>query len=315
MIELADGIRRITLPLPTKPGHVHAYLLDGGTLVDTGLGLPDARERWAEALRGVRVERVVVTHFHPDHVGAAADLAELTGAPVHQGELDYLQCAHVWGNPEWPSVIAAWFVRNGVPEDVTRELIERGEMYRRLIRFARDPVPLRDGDEIDGWRVVETPGHADGHLCLVGERGMISGDHVLPRISPSVGLYPDSRADPLGDYLQSLERTIALAPPVVFGGHGDPVTDPATRVRELIDHHRRRLDDTAAALGGEPLTGYATSFALFGDDLAPAARRFAVAETLSHLERLVVEGRAARHEDGRLVTYTPAETGGRRDTS
>ena len=90
MDELAGGIRRVTLPLPTRPGHVHAYLLpgdDGWTLVDTGLGLPDARERWAAELDGLPgpVARIFVTHFHPDHVGAAADLAELTGAPVLQG--------------------------------------------------------------------------------------------------------------------------------------------------------------------------------------------------------------------------------------
>ena len=315
MVELEDGIRRITLPLPTKPGHVHAYLLDGGTLVDTGLGLPDAAERWKELLEGERVERVVVTHFHPDHVGAAADVAALTGAPVHQGELDYWQCVHVWGNPDWPAVIAAWFVRNGVPEHVTRELIEHGSFYGRFIRYAPHPLPLRDGDDVDGWRVVAMPGHADGHLCLVGERGMIAGDHVLPRISPTVGLYPDSRPDPLGDYLASLERTIELDPPVVFGGHGDPVTDPAGRARELIEHHARRLDEAHAALGDGPRSGYEVSFPLFGDDLTAAARRFAVAETLSHLERLVVEGRAARHEGDRVVTYTAAETGGRRNTS
>jgi glyoxylase-like metal-dependent hydrolase (beta-lactamase superfamily II) len=86
MEELPGGIRRVTLPLPNRPGHVHAYVLpgdDGWTVVDTGLGLPDARERWAAELAtldGAPVRRIVVTHFHPDHVGAAADLAELTGA-------------------------------------------------------------------------------------------------------------------------------------------------------------------------------------------------------------------------------------------
>ena len=102
---IADEIRRVTLPLPTRPGHVHAYLLradDGWTLVDTGLGLPDARERWQAELSGLdgAVRRIVITHFHPDHIGAAADLAELTGAEVLQGELDYQQCELVWGEPQ-----------------------------------------------------------------------------------------------------------------------------------------------------------------------------------------------------------------------
>ena len=105
-----------------RPGRVTSTptccrVTDGWTLVDTGIGLPDARERWSEELGqlGGPVTRIVVTHFHPDHVGAAADLAELTGAPVHQGGLDYAQCELVWGNPNWPHRIAEWFHRHGAP--------------------------------------------------------------------------------------------------------------------------------------------------------------------------------------------------------
>jgi hypothetical protein len=87
-------------------------------------------------------------------------------------------------------------------------------------------------------------------------------------------------------------------------GHGDVIEDPVGRARELQEHHRVRLEETLAALGAEPRTGYELSFPLFGDDLKPGARRFAVAESLSHVERLVRVGAAARDEiDGR-VTYT-----------
>ena len=126
-MDLPGGIRRVTMPLPTRPGHVHAYVLpgdDGATFVDTGLGLPDAAERWAAELDGREVGRILVTHVHPDHVGAAADVAELTGAPVLQGELDYAQCELVWGNPGWPQRIADWFLRHGVPRDVAEELLQ-----------------------------------------------------------------------------------------------------------------------------------------------------------------------------------------------
>jgi glyoxylase-like metal-dependent hydrolase (beta-lactamase superfamily II) len=152
--------------------------------------------------------------------------------------------------------------------------------------------------------VLELPGHADGHLCLARDGVIVSGDHLLDPISPAVGLYPDSRPDPLGDYLASLGRTIELAPRLALPGHGEPLTDPVGRARALVEHHRVRLEETAAALGAEPRTGYDVSFALFGAELAPAARRFAVAETLSHLERLVAEGGAARGRDGGTVTYT-----------
>lgn len=299
-----DGIQRITMPLPTRPGHVHAYLLDGETLVDTGLGLPDAAERWAAALAGLEVGRIVVTHFHPDHVGAARDLAELTGAPVWQGVLDYEQCVQVWGSPDWPTRIAAWFVANGVPGEVAGELLSVAEAYASFIRYSPDPEPLRAGDRVGAWEVLELPGHADGHLALWRDGELVAGDHLLGTISPAIGLYPESRPDPLGDYLASLEQTIALAPRIVYPGHGEPILNPAGRARELIAHHRERLDETAAALSDEPSSGYEVSLALFGADLGPTQRRFAVAETLSHLERLVVEGRAACGSDGGSVSYT-----------
>ena len=308
-IEIADGVRRITFPMPMSPGHVHGYLLpagDGYVLVDTGLGLPDLVERWAELLPGLGrpVGAIVITHFHPDHVGGAADVAEATGAEVHQGALDYEQCEKVWGADDWGPRIAAWFESHGAPPEATLHLLEAGSVYRPFIRFARDPHVLREGDEVAGWQVAEFPGHADGHICLLKDGLMIAGDHLLPRITPAVGLYPESRPDPLGDYVASLERVVELAPRLALPGHGDPIVDPAGRAREIVEHHRVRLDETEAALGGEPLTGYDLSHTLFPDDRGPSQRRFAVAETLSHLERLVFQGRAARGADDGRVTYT-----------
>jgi glyoxylase-like metal-dependent hydrolase (beta-lactamase superfamily II) len=300
-----DGVRRLTFPLPTRPGHVHAYLLegvDGWTLVDTGLALPDLEERLTAI--DVPVTRIVITHMHPDHIGGGEQARDATGATVYQGELDYAQALHVWGNPEWPRTIARWFRSHGVPAAVADELIEQGSLYAPFIRFARDPLPLRSGDSVDGWEVVEMPGHADGHVCLLRDGVLVAGDHLLAEISPTVGLRPDSRPDPLGDYLRSLERTIVLAPRLVLPGHGAPLPDPVARSRELIRHHRDRLDAAAAALEAEPRSAYEISYDLFGAELAPSARRFAVAETLSHVEHLVVEGRAARSRDGESVSYT-----------
>jgi len=296
-VSLEDGVQRLTLPLPTGPRHVHCYLVNG-TLFDTGLGLGDAP--WGV----VAVERIAITHFHPDHVGGAAAAAAATGAQVFQGGLDYAQCERVWGSDDWPERMAAWFRKHGAPTEVADELIEQGHAFAPFVKYALDPDLLYEGSTLAGWQVVELPGHADGQLGFLRDGVLIAGDHLLRPISPAVGLYPDSRPDPLGDYLASLERTIELAPRVVYPGHGEPIKDPAGRARELIEHHRRRLADTVSALDHRRLTPFEISLRLFGDELPPPQRRFAVAETLSHLERLVREGNAARSEADGTVTYT-----------
>jgi glyoxylase-like metal-dependent hydrolase (beta-lactamase superfamily II) len=306
---LPDGIRRLTFPLPLGIRHVHCYLLpgdDGWTLVDTGLGLPDAEERWGPLLRELEapVARIVVTHFHPDHVGGAEDAQALTGARVLQGDRDYAQCERVWGSDDWSERSADHLRTHGLPDAVADELRQESRVFAPFIRFARDPEPLREGDKVDGWRVLELPGHADGHICLLREGVLVAGDHLLAGITPTVGLYPESRPDPLGDYLGSLQRTIELAPSVALAGHGDTVDDPVARAREIVEHHRQRLDETVGALGTEPLSAYDVSVTLFGTRLDASGRRFALAETLAHLERLVREGRAARGGADTRVSYT-----------
>jgi glyoxylase-like metal-dependent hydrolase (beta-lactamase superfamily II) len=309
LTELPGGIRRLTFPLPLRLRHVHCYLLpgdDGWTLVDTGLGLPDAAERWEPVLAGLDspVVRIVITHFHPDHAGGGEDARALTGASALQGAHDREQSERVWGSRDWSERLAAYLVGHGLPARLAEELRHEARLFAPFIRPVRNPEPLVEGDQVDGWVVLELPGHADGHICLLRDGVLIAGDHLLEKISPTVGLYPDARPDPLGDYLGSLERTIELAPRLALPGHNDPVRDPARRACELIEHHRVRLEETVAAVDAEPRNAHEVSVELFGPDLDASERRFAIAETLAHLERLVLEGRAARAGDDSGVSYT-----------
>jgi glyoxylase-like metal-dependent hydrolase (beta-lactamase superfamily II) len=311
MVEPAGGIRRVTFAMPLGLDHVHSYLLPasggGWNVVDTGLGLPDASERWREELARVEgpVRRILITHFHPDHVGAAADLAAMTGAPVHQGAHDYEQCLRTWGDLRIESRMPDYLEQHGTPEDEVESFREESHVFVQFVRFVRDPVQLGAGDEVDGWEVLELPGHADGHIVFWRDGILVAGDTLLGSISPNIGLYPDSRPDPLGDYFSSLERIIELAPRLALPGHGDPIEDPAARAHELIAHHHERLEATAAALDGEARSAYDVSLTLFSDPLSTTLRRFALAETRAHLEYLVARGGAAR-VDGDRVSYMAA---------
>jgi glyoxylase-like metal-dependent hydrolase (beta-lactamase superfamily II) len=312
-IELENAIRRLTFPLPLGIDHVHCYLLrakDGGwILVDAGLGLPAAEARWTPVLASLDgpLERVVVTHFHPDHVGDAAAVAELAGATVFESRLDHEQCARVWGEGASRDRLERHMVSHGLPEAQLPALRRDSDALRRFVRVPVDPEPLDPGGALDGWEIVHLPGHADGHLALLRDGVLIAGDALLAKISPTVGVYPEARPDPLADYLGSLERIVELAPRIAYAGHGEPIENPTRRAHELVEHHRQRLEAAYAAIGDAPRSAYDVSLALFGDELSATERRFAVAETLAHLERLARSGRAKRI-DGDRVFYRSSTT-------
>jgi glyoxylase-like metal-dependent hydrolase (beta-lactamase superfamily II) len=309
MVEVAPGVMRVTFPMPFGLDHVHCYLLRSGeggwTVVDTGLGLPDARERWVAVFDGLDgpVERIFITHFHPDHVGAAAEVAELTGAPVLQGAVDHAQCVRAW-SPGSSERLAEHMRAHGLPDEELETLRQESSALRSITHFANQTQTVAEGDAVDGWQVVSLPGHADGHLALLQDDVLVAGDAILEAITPAVGLYPDARPNPLDDYLGSLRRIAELGPRIAFAGHGEEVAAPATRANVIVSHHDRRIDETAEALrAGGPQTAYETSLELWPDRLAPVLRRFALAETCAHAEYLVHAGAAERLEDGGLIRY------------
>ncbi len=309
--QVAPGVRRIQLPLPLALRVVNVYLVEGAqgwSLVDSGLHTPEAERALRDGLAAAGValadlRHVFVTHLHPDHMGMAG-LLERGGAEVlmHRPELEAAR--HVWAaDRHRVDETYAWFERHGMPPDVDegmrRAWIEMGDRVDALERVRT----VEDGDVVglDGRpaRAAWTPGHTDYHAVLVDEANAVlfSGDHVLPRITSNVGLYPYSRDDPLGDFLAALRRIRSLPVRRVLPAHGEPFDDLAGRVDEILAHHDARLAATVDALAGRERDAYAVCRTLFPVLRSPHEERFALAETLAHLRRLERTG-GVREVDG-----------------
>ncbi len=308
MDPVAEGIWRISAPIPYPMKYVNLYLLegDGLVLVDSALDTAPARAAIEEGLAERRaaprdLDTVVLTHHHPDHYGLAGWFEEM-GVPVYMLDVA-IQRDHAWWSrfEPWLEQSTAHFREHGMPEAFIADLREVMEATRRRIRPHRAPLSLTSGQPIalagQRYTVHWTPGHADGHLVLLRDDGvLIAGDAILDRITPNVGKWVGSRPDPLGDFLNSLERLRGLEPKRALVGHyGPAIEDVPARIAEIEQHHRERLQALERALAAGPRTAWELSLVLFPQEgLSTAQRRFAWAETLAHLVHMEGLGRVRR---------------------
>jgi glyoxylase-like metal-dependent hydrolase (beta-lactamase superfamily II) len=289
---------------------VHCYAIEdpeGWTIVDSGLGGPETTAAWRAALDELgnpHVRRLVITHFHADHIGASADLVALTGASeVVEGRDDLRSAERSFGARRDDFESAAYLAGLGMPPVLVDAWL--GSSFANDTELATPTRLVDEGDELEiagtPYRVLVLRGHADGHIVLYDERGgrMFGGDVLLQRITPNVGKWEDSRPNPLGDYLETLGRLEQLAPRLIYPGHRALVENAAARAAETRAHHDARLDATLAALRTGAETPFDVSMQLWGDHLGLHERRFALAEALAHLVHLGVLGRAVEHEPAR----------------
>lgn len=309
---LPDGVLHAELPTPFPVGPVNCWLLPEGavTLVDPGMVWADSVERverlLAEAgLRLGDVERIVVTHGHPDHYGLAGKVARDSGARILCGAAERPKLLSSYDRPRFQDLLAAL----GIPDEVRESWPELYAGMRELIDSPDEAVldDVDDGELLTlGDRILTahvTPGHATGHLSLFeAETGMLlSGDHLLPRITPNPVLEPDAdtgeRRRSLVEYLDSLDRFVALDPSVVLPGHGPAFHDVGALVASMRIHHERRAErvlDLVRELG-EP-TPYDLATAMF-PNLEGFGVMLGVSEAIGHLDLLVDGGVVVEGDD------------------
>jgi len=300
---LAEGVHWLRMPLPFALDHINLWVLDeddGCTLVDCGLATEETREAWEAVFRDPAfkgpVRRVISTHFHPDHVGLAGWLCARWGAPLYMTQVEWLTGRMISLDTS-TNIVAnqtAFYRAAGCAEDFLAAVEARGNAYASRI----EPIPaefqrLRDTDTLSiggrSWRIIVGRGHAPEHATLYcAELGMlISGDQILPRISPNVGVWANEpEAEPLSDFLASLESFKALpADTLVLPSHDRPFHGLHTRLNDLAAHHDARLADLLAILE-QPKTAMAAAPALFRRKLDHHQTGFAVGEILAHLHLL-----------------------------
>jgi glyoxylase-like metal-dependent hydrolase (beta-lactamase superfamily II) len=305
-----DEIVRIEIPLPFRPRSVNAFLVpldDGGSmLVDGGY---DSESAWAALAAGVAAAGGwssiclnVVTHMHLDHVGLAYRVKEATSIPMAMGEIDAIRSAHAAANPEEERDSRARLLRvNGAPEAEVAAVRDASLDPRAALRFVAADVllpsftaPVPGAPE---WCSIWTPGHTAGHIALfrARDRAMIAGDAVIPRVSPTIGVNPH-RADPVGDYLESLDHLSELEPEWIHGGHGEPLSGTG-RIAELRAEVLAESDRVQALLRPDPSSAWEIAVRRYvGRDLPVHLRLLAFRETLAHLTRLASRGDAIRTE-------------------
>lgn len=314
--EVAPGVRWLRMPLPFALNHINLWMLedgDGWTLVDTGINSEETRDAWervfSSTLGGKPVRRVIVTHFHPDHIGLAGWLVEKFQVPLWMphtewttGRMNSMETAETVGNSFHDFYKAAGFSGDRLAEvekRVGRYGTRISTIPAAINRIAHDDT-IMIGDH--GWRVIEGNGHSPEHACLycADLNVLISGDQILPKISPNVSVWPsEPDGDPLSRFLSSLDRFRDLpADTLVLPSHNWPFRGLLDRLDDLATHHVERLDEAeavCAAPGGA--TGVDIMTSLFKRELDTHQMFFAIGEGLAHVHHLMTLGRVRRETD------------------
>ena len=309
--EVSPGVHWVRMPLPFKLNHINLYLLEDGdswTIVDTGYGNDETknlwRQVWPTVLGGRPVTRLIVTHFHPDHMGNAGWLAKTLDLVPHMTQVEWLNANlafHRAGAGDVDTRIP-WYVRNGLPPERV-EYFRAGHVpYANGVTLPQAYIRIRDGERIEvagrAWEVHVGTGHSPEHACLYSTDldVLLGGDQILPNISPNISAWPhEPEGDPLGEFLTSLNNFAEFLSEdtLVLPSHGRPFRGVNRRISWLHEHHAERLEKILGLID-RPKAAAELIEALFPFEFDGHQLGFAMGEVIAHLNRLVHAGNLQR---------------------
>lgn len=318
--EVAPGVFWIRMPLPFALNHINLWLLrdgDGWTLVDCGFGIDATLSLWeqvfATLLQGKKIRRIIVTHYHPDHVGCAGWLQQRWNCEVWMTETEFLAAHSAVSDGAGDSIDRATelFRRHGLTGERLHANSIRKNNYKKGVPSL--PYAFRrilEGDEINindhSWQVIVGRGHAPEHAMLycAASNVLISGDQVLPKITTNVGVWPSQpNGDPLKLFLDSMSKFAQLPHDVlILPSHGPVFRGLHERLAQLKHHHDERLAEVVEFCA-EAKTAAALLPVLFRRELDAHQVVFAMGESIAHLNFLMYSGRLVRSENSEGVFH------------
>lgn len=309
-VEILPGLKWLRMDLPFALDHINLWLIRDHacwTAIDSGINQESSRRQWDEIAAGHTLNRLICTHFHPDHMGLAGWMVDRFGIEFRAtlGEWSFGRMLSLDTGEAYHELQQRHYAACGFDQNLLDDIRSRGNAYARQVW----PLPtrldaLRDGETIllddQPWRVIIGLGHAPQHACLFqpDRKILVAGDQVLGRISPVVGVWPQQPDEnPLAAFLESLEKLRALPDDtVILPSHGVPFYGLHDRLDSLAAHHRTRLDRTRdAAQAGATVIQVARQ--LFRRPLEGSNLGFASGETLAHLNYLLERQEIRRRTD------------------
>ena len=320
-LSLADGMLWLRMPLPFQLNHINLWLLrdEGGwVIVDTGLGTATTREIWqkifADSMRNEPATHIIVTHLHPDHAGCADWLVNEFGVDLWMTREEYLLCRILIADTgkEAPPEGVRFYRAAGFSDEQIALYRENFGMFGKVVPgMPQAHRRIRDGEHLrfagHDWEVIVGRGHSPEHACLLDcERNiLISGDQILPTISPNISVWPtEPQSNPLQEFFDSIDRLEQALPEdvLVLPAHGKPFRGAHTRLEALRREHLERLE-ILFDLGREPRRAVDTFGDLFGRAINDNNRIMATGEALAHLHYLVATGDMSAEADSDDVTW------------
>lgn len=293
------NIQLIRVPLPFRLDHVNCFLAknnDGKswTLIDTGLYNKETIAIWDELFQTKNIERVIISHEHPDHIGNAGYLQQKYNVDIYMTKRA-LQFNSYFIQKQRLQELNDYYKASGVSQQLIDDLIKANKkMIHAIYPLTNEKMIhfLNEGDELQignlKYNVIFTPGHADGLFTLYSKENnvLLSTDHILPKITPNVSYWFFGEQNPLHLYIQSLEKLKKLNANLIIPSHGKPFYDANNRIDEIITHHNERLEHILSIIKREEKTVFEITNEMFTKNLTTHEMRFAIGEAIAHLEYL-----------------------------